>query len=141
MSSKKKKSTVRANIGKNRLYVSLAESISKEDIDSIYTEIRFCVSDLSSGFDVITDLTNAKLGHLIGVNVFRKIAQFLQNQGVNRIIRVTPQKSIIAKQLAHLSAKIPGYSVEYKSSIEEAEELLDSQSGMAPEQKSAAGGV
>lgn len=121
------KSIVTADITQNRLYICLKGTIRGEDIDSIYTDIRFSVADLSPNFDVITDLTDAKIGHLIGLGTFVKISRFLQDRGVNRIIRIAPTQNIIAMQLANVSSILPNYKPVYVDSWQEAQDMLDSQ--------------
>ena len=63
---------VKADIVKNRLYLAIGGKAVKKDLDKLYTDVRFYVADLRSGFDVITDLSECSLGHLNGVSTFRK---------------------------------------------------------------------
>lgn len=116
-------STVSANIKRNRLDIVLRGTISKKEVEKIYTDIRFCTSDLEPGFAVITDLTEAKLGHLAAIGTFRRITNFLVEKQVGPVIRVVGQASIIFRQLAKLSSEA-SYSPKYTKTREEAEQLL-----------------
>ena len=127
MGTDKQRYQVTADVARNRLDINLRGSITKNDIDHIYTDIRFGVADLEQGFGVVTDLTDAHIGHLIGIATFKKIARFLQNSGVGRVIRVSPNPSIIATQLARLSSMVQNYETTYVKTREEAEALLTAQ--------------
>lgn len=118
-----RKSTVSANIKQNRLDIILRGSICKKEVERIYSDIRFCTADLEPGFAVVTDMTEASLGHLAAINVFRKITVFLTEKKVGQVIRVVGRASIILRQLAMLSRNI-GYRPKYVKTREEAEELL-----------------
>jgi len=116
-------STVSANIKRNRLDIILRGTITKKEVERIYTDIRFCTSDLEPGFAVITDLTEASLGHLAGIATFRKITKFLAEKQVGPVIRVVGQMSIIFRQLAKLTSE-SCYKPRYTKTREEAEQLL-----------------
>ncbi len=121
----KGKSTVTANIKKQRLYITLQGIIPKKEAERLYTDIRFCVSDLEPGFAIITDLTQCRIGHLEAIGTFRKVVQFLQEKQVGRTIRIVGQAKVIYLQMLNLSDKTQGYEPIYVSSLEEAEEVLD----------------
>lgn len=116
-------STVSANIKRNRLDITLRGAISKKEAERIYTDIRFCTSDLEPGFAVITDLTEASLGHLAAIGTFRKITKYLAEKQVGPVIRVVGQASIIFRQIAKLSSEA-SYKPKYTKTREEAEQLL-----------------
>ncbi len=116
-------STVSANIKRNRLDIVLRGAISKREAERIYTDIRFCSSDLEPGFVVITDLTEARFGHLTAIGIFRKISDFLVEKQVGPVIRVVGQASIIFRQIARLSSET-SYKPQYVKTREEAEQLL-----------------
>ena len=116
---------VKANLGKNRLYFTIAGQATKAELDKLYTDVRFCVADLKPGFDIISDLSACSLGHLSGIPTFRKIMNFLISNGVGEIVRVINSKSIIFNQMLNLSSRICGYQPLYVSSLEEAEQKLE----------------
>jgi hypothetical protein len=65
---------VTADRGKNRLYIKLSGKISKDEMNKLYTDVRFSVADLQPGFGVISDFTECSLAHLAGVSTFKKMA-------------------------------------------------------------------
>lgn len=122
--AKENRSTVSANIKLNRLVITLRGAISKKEAERIYTDIRFCTSDLEPGFAVITDLTESPFGHLTAIGTFRKITKFLVEKQVGPVIRVVGQARIIFRQIAKLSGETIGYQPQYAKTKEEAEILL-----------------
>ncbi len=127
MAQKRSKAKVKIDIKKNRLYIFFDSNVRRNDVEQIYTDVRFGVADLKPDFDVINDLSNAKIGHLSGVPTFKKISKFLSANKVARVVRVMGNASIIFKQISKLSDAISGYTPEYVNTIEEAEQLLDSE--------------
>jgi hypothetical protein len=125
MQQTKQISTVSANIKKKRLYITLRGIIPKKEAERLYTDIRFCVSDLEPGFAVITDLTQCRIGHLSAIGTFRKIMHFLLEKQVGQIIRIIGEAKVIYLQMLKLSDKTQGYEPKYVATLEEAETLLD----------------
>ena len=123
MDTKLQTSTVSANIRRNRLDIVLRGAISKSEVERIYTDIRFCTADLQPGFAVITDLTEARFGHLAAIPTFRRITRFLAEKQVGPVVRVVGRASIIFRQLAKLSSEA-SYKPKYVKTREEAEQLL-----------------
>jgi len=124
MSTGKKKSTVKADIGKNRLIFTFRGWLVKKDLDSLYTDVRFCVADLKPGFHVITDLSDSTFGSLNCLATFRKIMGFLLEKKVGQVVRITRESSIIHKQIMNFSARLQGYKPIYVESMAEAERVL-----------------
>lgn len=125
MGKTKRSSTVSANIKKNILYITLQGVIPTKEAERIYTDIRFCVSDLEPGFAVITDLTQCRIGHVSAISTSRKIMHFLLEKKVGHVVRVIGQAKVIYLQLLKLSDKTLGYEPKYTASLEEAEILLN----------------
>lgn len=124
MAKERNLSTVTADVKRNLLSIKLQGSVAKKDVERIYTDIRFCVADLKPGFAVITDLTEARIGHLSGIDTFIKITRYLAEKKVGPVIRVVGQAKVIFNQIAKLSRQITGYQAMYAKSIEEAEVIL-----------------
>jgi hypothetical protein len=116
---------VTANIGKNRLYITISGKISKDEMDKLYTNVRFSVADLQPGFGVISDFTECSLAHLAGVSTFKKIMSYLIRNGVGEVVRLINGDSLLFKQFINLSSKMSGYIPIYVSNREEAEKRLD----------------
>lgn len=113
-----------ANIKRNRLHITITGKLSKENLDKLYTEIRFCVADLSPGFDVITDLSGCTIAALSGISTFRKIANYLVTNEVGRVVRVVNEKKLILKQLVNFTTRMNGYKADLFYSLAEAETAL-----------------
>ena len=109
---------------KNRLHVTLVETITKRDASSLYTEIRFCVADLKPGFDVITDLTRCRIAHISGLPSFVKVREFLLAKEVGTIVRIVGKGKLIFKQFQRITGNKSGYNIVYVSTLQEAEEAL-----------------
>jgi hypothetical protein len=116
--------TVTADIKRNRLIITLRGAIPKKIAERLYTDIRFCVSDLQPGFAVITDLTEASIGHLGAIDTFKKITQYLVEKQVGPVVRVVGKAKIIFQQIAKLSKDTPGYQPMYAKTLAEAEVVL-----------------
>lgn len=126
--ARKKNSGAVADIGKNRLYITITGNLSKRELDNLYTDIRFCVADLTPGFDVITDVSECTLAALSGIPTFKKITNHLITNRVGKVVRVIDENKIIFKQILNLAARMQGYRANYVSTLEEAEiELENSQ--------------
>lgn len=115
----------RADIGKNRLYLEISGSVSKQALANLYTDVRFQVADLQPGFGVINDLTRSRLGHVSGVPTFRKIMHYLVENGVGEVVRVINANSLLFKQIHNISSMVCSYIPTYVSTMEEAEKKLD----------------
>lgn len=117
-------SKVRADVKRNRLYITLSCDPSKKVGTQVYTDIRFCVADLKPGFDVITDLSLCTIGHLNGIFTLRKIMDYLIANQVGEVVRVLGKKSLLFKQFIKLATRFQGYSVAYVATLDEAENKL-----------------
>ncbi len=113
-----------ADIGKNRLYFTFTGKLFKKDMDKLYTDVRFCVEDLQSGFDVISDFSECKLAYINGIPTLRKIMNYLIANGVGDVVRVLPGKNLIYRQIINLATRVQGYRPIYVSTLEEAEDKL-----------------
>lgn len=121
-----KKSQVSADVKKNRLYITISVDPRREELEKVYTDVRFCVADLQPGFAVITDLRQCAIAHLNGLGIFRKIMKYLVTHHVGEVVRVVGKTSVLIKQLVRFTTVFPGYKVAYVGSLEEAEEWFAS---------------
>lgn len=124
MAKDKLSSTVTADVKRNLLLITLRGSVPKKDVERLYTDIRFCVADLKPGFAVITDMSEARIGHLSAIETFFKITRYLAEKKVGPVVRVVGQAKVIFNQIAKLSRQITGYQAMYAKSVEEAEVIL-----------------
>jgi hypothetical protein len=114
---------VRADIRKNRLYLALNgffdEDEAKEAADKTIREVK----KLRPGFDVINDITAFKPASQRGAEEIKRAALFVQQHGVDRIIRIVPSTTIGSIQFSRKSGEV-GYDADVVSSVEEAEKIL-----------------
>ena len=116
---------VKANIKKNRLFLKFSGTVSKKELDKIYTDIRFAVADLLPGFSVINDLSECTLCHLSGIASYKKISNYLIKSGAKNVVRIINKDSLVLKQFLQFAARFAEYIPVYVSTLEEAEALLD----------------
>lgn len=115
---------VRADKPRNRLYVTVGGKIGKADLDGFFEEMQSRVADVRPGFAVITDLTDCHHSHLAAIPIFRKIMNYLIDNGVREVIRVVNTKNLIYRQALNLASRIQGYQPAYVKTLDEAEALL-----------------
>ncbi len=116
---------VKVDTKKNRLFLKISGSVSKKELDKIYTDVRFAVADLLPGFSVIDDLSECTLCHLGGIATYRKISNYLIKNGVRDVVRIINKDSLVLKQFLQFAARFAEYIPIYVSTVEEAEEQLD----------------
>ncbi len=119
-----KKSKVVTDIESNKMTLSFSGTITKKDLDHLYTDVRFGVSDLQPGFNVISDFSKCKLMYLNGLGSFRKIFNFILTNNSGELVRVLQSNRLIHKQLLNLALRMQGYKPIYAPTIEEAEAKL-----------------
>jgi hypothetical protein len=102
----------------------LGATVSNPEIERICREVEVCVSELKSGFSVVTDLTNCQIGHLTGLPTFRKIMEHLLEQEVGKVVRVVGRSKLIFNQISRITDQVQAYKPVYVATLEEAEEEL-----------------
>jgi hypothetical protein len=114
----------RANIEKNRLYIKLegffSDEVARNAAETIFAEI----DKLQPGFAVINDVSNFKPGTPTGAKEIVRVQTYEQEHGVGRIVRIVGQEVIGKMQFERMS-KETDIKVEFATSLEEAERLLD----------------
>lgn len=118
---------VAANIAKNILHITIDGHLSRENLNTLYTEIKFCVADLNPGFGVITDLSHCTIAALRGIPTFRKITNYLIINKVGRVVRVIDEQKVVLRQLINFTSKINGYKADHFYSLAEAEAALSNE--------------
>ncbi len=116
---------VKVDTKNNRLYLRFSGSVSKKELDKLYTDVRFAVADLLPGFSVINDLTECTLCHISGIATYKKISNYLINNGVSDVVRIINSESLVLKQFLNFASRFAEYIPVYVATFEEAEELLD----------------
>ncbi len=120
-----KNSKVVTNIDDNKMILFFTGVITRKELDNLYTDVRFGVSDLQPGFNVISDFSNCKLLYLNGLGSFRKIFNFILTNDSGELVRVLQPNRLIQKQLLNLALRGQGYKPIYAPTIEEAESKLE----------------
>ncbi len=115
----------KVDLKNNRLYLKFSGSVSRKELDKLYTDVRFAVADLLPGFSVINDLTECSLCHISGISIYRKISKYLINNGVRDVVRIINSDSLVLKQFLNFASRFAEYIPVYVSTIQEAEEQLD----------------
>jgi len=117
--------TIKADIEKNRLYITMAGFLSASEASDIKIDIMNGVSKLSPGFDIINDISNFRLGLDETVNILNETIEFLISKKVNRIIRIVGSSRAGLIQMAQHTKKTENYKTRFVPSLEEAEEILN----------------
>jgi hypothetical protein len=120
--------TVKTDIEKNRLFITLAGFLPASEAADIKIDIMNEVSKLSPGFDIINDISNFRLGLDETVNILNDTIDFLISKKVNRIIRVVGSSRAGLIQMAQYTKKTEDYKTSFVPSLEEAEEILNKKS-------------
>lgn len=119
-----KKTSLSTSVKNNRLTLTLLGRVTKKDLESVYTDVRFSVADLRPGFSAIFDLSACQLIFLNGLTVFRRILMYLVTNGVNEVAQVMVGNRLISKQIINFTLRMQGYRPIDASSLEEAESRL-----------------
>ena len=94
-----KKLLVTSDAGKNRSYFTVSGKVSKKELNSFYTEVRFSVEGLKPGFSVISDFSDCQLVFLNIIPTFRNIMRYLVTNMVGEMIGIMNKNSLFYKQL------------------------------------------
>lgn len=121
-------SNVRVDCEKNRLYITLKGVITLPIAKEVKALLEEQITDIPAGFDVITDLTEAEVGYLCVLPIFKEMMGVLAGKEVGTVVRVVGKGSMILQQLTNAAAQLGHYQPQYVSTLDEAETLLDSQS-------------
>jgi len=116
---------VRADIEKNRLYITIGSVTEENEMMAAIQEIELVVQGLRKGFDCITDLREYEI--LIDENekFIYQAQRILTESGMSRVVRVIKKFGSLGHfQFDKLSKEV-GYHAKNVNSIEEAEKLLD----------------
>ncbi len=116
--------TVRANIFKNRLYVTLRGFFHYEEMKECTDKTIEESRKLSPGYDVITDISEFKAVDQETLAEVRRGQAYLRESGVRHAIRVQGKSLITGIQFAR-SAKAVNYLAATVATMADAERFLD----------------
>ena len=80
------KSKVETSLEENMVTIVFPKILTKKELNTIYTNIRFAVTDLKPGFNVISNFSQTKFVFLNALGVFRKTFNFILSSDSGEII-------------------------------------------------------
>lgn len=120
---------IRADIRKNRIYICLEQG-TRDDVKNIVMEIETECRKLQRGFSCLTDIRNYTPVAESDEDLLIQAQIILWQAGMTKVVRVVSRSSERGQmQLEKASRLSAGYSASAVDSLEEAEELLDSELG------------
>lgn len=110
---------------KNRLYIKIGSMADQAEIEQALKDTEAACSELTPGFDCITDLTDYEVAEPETEEYIHRGQKRLIDAGMSRVVRVRKKFGAAGHfQFDIVSMKL-GYRAEDVLTIEEAEELLD----------------
>ena len=91
-----------ADIKKNRLTITMSGNVDGKTLEKLYTDIRFCVCDLSKGFEVINNISQCNILYISSLPVYKKIIDYLISCNVGEIVRVAKDDHVSYKQIVNI---------------------------------------
>ena len=122
-----------ADIKKNRLTITMSGNVDGKTLEKLYTDIRFCVCDLSKGFEVINNISQCNILYISSLPVYKKIIDYLISCNVGEIVRVAKDDHVSYKQMANIfknSNHCKAIIVENENEAAEKLQLLKKRSGI-----------
>jgi len=117
----------RADIDKNRLYITLKGAFEEKEAKLAANRIAMDINKLQTGFDVITDISTIESSMVEAAEELAKVHKFLKESGVNKIVRVVGKhvEQIVGKLQFDLVSQDSGIMAETVDTMAEADLLLD----------------
>jgi hypothetical protein len=110
---------VRADIGANRLYVTLKGYSPDQEMEEHLKRVVAEVRKLSRGFVMVSDISQMKTTTAGGAAALKDAMEAYKKQGIAKIVRIVGE-DIIAKGQFNRVARDAGIAVEYVASLDEA---------------------
>ena len=115
---------VSADLRKNWLILTFKGIVTKTQMRSLYTDVRFNVADLQPRYNVISDFSECKFMYLNSLATFRQIFHYMLTNNSGEVVRIINPKRVISKQIINLTLQRPGYKPTYAANREEAEKKI-----------------
>jgi hypothetical protein len=115
--------TIRADTLKNRLYVTLAGIFTLEEMRRCGDETIEATKKLRPGYDVVTDITQYKVGSPEVAKDIERVQAHFRKSGARQGVRVVGASVISGMQFRRTGAQADYNSVNV-ASLQDAEELL-----------------
>ena len=117
--------SIRKDIHKNRLYLSISGVISISEANKIKDEVIAETSELKPGFDVINNLSKYIKGDERAAPMLQAVEKFFIENKVNRIVRVVGTSKTGLMQFAKYSQPKENVNILYFPTMHEAETFLN----------------
>jgi hypothetical protein len=117
--------TVKADVEKNRLYITLVGFFHQDEMKACTDKTIEEAKNLKPGFDVITDVSQFKP---VGQEALDEVARgqaFFKSAGIRHGIRVEGDSVLSSKQFSRIGKSVD-YNPNIVKNIEEADKILDS---------------
>jgi hypothetical protein len=111
---------------KNRLYVTLIGFFTVVEMKKCVDETIQATKKLTSGYDVITDISQFKPGIPEVAKEIERAQAHFASSGVRRGLRVVGESALTGMQF-NRTGKQAGYNSNNIDTLEEAERILDNQ--------------
>lgn len=116
---------VRADIKKNRLYITIGSITEENEMAAAIREIEIAIQDLKEGFDCITDLRGYEILDDEREKFIYRAQKILVDAGLSKVVRVVRRFGSLGHFQFDKVSKEVGYHAKNVNSMEEAEKLLD----------------
>jgi hypothetical protein len=117
--------SIRADVMKNRLYISIKGFMTEEDAVTISDKASAEMRKLRPGFDVINDIRELKPASPKASKFYARQLDVAKEVGIGRVVRVVGDQVITKMQLTKALKDTVGVVALTAASVEEAESLLD----------------
>ena len=97
--------------------------LQDEEISNASNELKAKVEELTTGFDVINDISEFNPATARGREIIKEAQIYIVKKKVNRVVRIT--KNVIGKIQFERSSKEAGYTAVAVSTLEEANNFLE----------------
>jgi hypothetical protein len=116
---------MRADIGKNRLYIVLGGFFQDDEVKQAADKCIAEATKLKAGFGVVNDISEFKPASPKGADEIKRAQLFVKQHGVGRVIRVVGQASLTQSQFDR-QGKDAGLQAEVAATVADADRMLDS---------------
>ena len=116
--------TVKADVEKNRLYISLVGFFKLEEMQKCTDDVIEESRKLKRGYDVITDISQFKPAGPETIKEIERGQEHFKSTGVGRGIRIVGE-SVLSGMQFNRTGKAIGYIPDTVATLADAESLLD----------------